>query len=129
VPIRRYEGMRLFSAVFVVLSVIFVISCAINQKEVDPWLNTVSGGRPPEIDITGRWQDTKGGGFFAWGEGHLRQEENRISGTIGDYDIKGVVSGKMVYLVFMYRGTVYYTAHVRHLFPLPSLRKPRQEIL
>ena len=104
--------MRSFLTLFLVLSLIFVISCAIRQKEIDPWLSTISGGNPPEIDITGRWRDTQGSGFFTWGEGYLKQEQNKISGVIGDYNINGVVSGKIVYLVFLYRGTVYYTARL-----------------
>jgi hypothetical protein len=104
--------MRKFFTVFLTLSLIFVISCAIRQKEIDPWLSTISGGKPPEIDITGRWRDTQGSGFFTWGEGYLKQEQNKISGVIGDYNIKGVVSGKIVYLVFLYGGRVYYTARL-----------------
>jgi hypothetical protein len=104
--------MRLFLTALLTLSLIFVISCALKQKEVDPWLNTVSGGKPAEIDITGRWRDTKGTGFFTWGEGYLHQEQNKIRGVIGDYNIKGVVSGKIAYLVFLYRGRVYYTARL-----------------
>ena len=99
-------------AILLTLSLIFVISCALERKQIDPWLNTISGGKPPEIDITGRWRDTQGSGFFTWGEGYLKQEQNKISGVIGDYNINGVVSGKMVYLVFLYRGTVYYTARL-----------------
>jgi hypothetical protein len=97
--------------VLLALSLVLVISCALKQKEIDPWLNTISGGNPPEIDITGKWRDA-GGGWFGWGEGYLHQEQNKISGTIGDYNIKGVVSGKTVYLVFLYGGAVYYTARL-----------------
>ena len=104
--------MRSFLTLFLLLSLIFAISCAIRQKEIDPWLSTISGGKPPEIDITGRWRDTQGSGFFTWVEGYLTQEQNKISGVIGDYNINGVVSGKIVYLVFLYRGTVYYTARL-----------------
>jgi hypothetical protein len=106
--------MRPFSAVLFTLSLIFVISCAsggLKQIEIDPWLNTISGGEPPEIDITGKWRDAEGS-RFGWGEGYLRQEQNKISGVIGDYNIIGIVSGKIVYLVFLYRGRVYYTARL-----------------
>ncbi len=98
-------------AVVLALSLIFVFSCALTQKEVDPWLDTVSGNKTPEIDITGKWRNAEGG-WFGWGEGYLRQEQNKISGAIGDYNIKGVVSGKTVYLVFLYAGKVYYTARL-----------------
>ena len=106
--------MRPFLTVFLTLSLIFVISCAsgaLKQKETDPWLwlNTISGGKLPEIDITGKWHDAQSS-WFGWGEGYLRQEQNKINGAIGDYNITGIVSGKIVYLVFLYRGTVYYTS-------------------
>ncbi len=107
--------MRSLSTVFFALLLIFVISCthgALKQEEINPWLNTISGGKPAEIDITGKWHDTQGTGFFTWGEGYLRQERNKISGTIGDYNIEGVVSGKTVYLVFLSGGRVYYTARL-----------------
>lgn len=106
--------MKSFLAFFLTISLIFVISCAhevLKENEIDPWLNTISDGKPPEIDATGKWRDA-GGGWFGWGEGYLRQEKNRISGAIGDYNIKGVVSGKIAYLVFLYGGRVYYTARL-----------------
>ncbi len=80
--------------------------------QIDPWLNTISGGKPSEIDVTGRWHDVQGSGFFTWGEGYLRQEQGKVSGAIGDYDIKGVVSGKIVYLVFLSKGHVFYSARL-----------------
>jgi hypothetical protein len=94
----RYQPMSSFTAVFLTLLLIFVISCALKQKEIDPWLNTISGGKPPKINITGKWRDTQGTGFFAWGEGYLHQERNKISGTIGDYNIVGIVSGETAWL-------------------------------
>lgn len=103
--------MRSFITVVFTLSLIFVISCALKQKEIDPWLNTISGSKPPEIDITGKWRDAEGT-WFGWGEGYLSQEQNKISGAIGSYNVTGVVSGKKVYLVFLYHGRVYYTARL-----------------
>ncbi len=108
--------MRSFWTVFLTLSVIFVISCAhqvLKQNEIDPWLNTISGGKPPEINVTGKWHDAEGSTYFGWGEGSLRQEGNKINGAIGEYKIIGTVSGKTVYLVFLSGGTVYYTARLQ----------------
>jgi hypothetical protein len=105
--------MRAFLTTF--LSLIFVISCAhpnLKQQEIDPWLNKISGGKPAEIDITGRWRDTQGSGLFSWGDGYLHQEQNKISGVIGDYIVTGLVSGKTVYLVFLYNNIPYYTARL-----------------
>ncbi len=107
--------MRSFRTVCLTLSLVFVISCALKQKEIDPWLNTISGGEPAKIDVTGKWRDTQGDGMLTWGEGYLHQEENRIRGAIGSYTIRGVVSGKMVYLVFLYGNRVYYTARLEFL--------------
>jgi len=107
--------MRTFSTLFLTLSLIFVISCThatLKQNEIDPWLNTISSGKTPEIDITGKWHDAEGSTFFGWGEGYLRQEGNKISGAIGNYNIKGVVSGKTVYLVFLSGGAIYYPARL-----------------
>jgi hypothetical protein len=107
--------MRSFSIVFLTLSLIFVISCGhgiLKQNETDLWLNTISGGKPHEIDVSGKWYDAQRSTFFGWGEGYLRQEQNKISGAIGNYNIKGLVSGKTVYLVFLYAGTIYYTARL-----------------
>ena len=104
--------MRSFTIVLLALSLILVISSALKQKEIDPWLNTISGGKPPEINVNGKWRDPQGSGFFAWGEGYLHQEQNKITGVIGSYNIEGVVSGKIVYLVFLYGDRVYYTARL-----------------
>jgi len=106
--------MRSLSTAFLALSLIFVVSCApsLKQNEINPWLTTISGDRPPEIDITGRWRDKRGVGLFTWGQGHLQQEQNKISGVIGDHDVVGTVSGRTVYLVFLYNNKVYYTVRL-----------------
>jgi len=107
--------MKLFSSLLLVFSLILVISCAatLKQNEIDPWLNARSGGQPPELNITGKWHDALDTGPFGWGEGDLRQEGNKVSGTIGNYTVQGVVSGKIVYLVFLWHGAeVHYTARL-----------------
>jgi len=105
--------MRSLSTGFLTLSLILLISCAsapLKQNEIYPWLTTISGDRPPEIEITGKWRDKQGVGLFTWGQGYLHQEQNKISGVIGDYNVLGMVSGKTVYLVFLYNDKVYCTA-------------------
>jgi hypothetical protein len=95
-----------------------MLSCAIGalkKEELDLWFKTISGNNPPEINIAGKWHDAKGNYKVGWGEGYLRQKENKISGAIGNYNVKGVVSGKKVYLVFLYGGFVYYTASLELL--------------
>ncbi len=108
--------MKSFTVVLLTLSLLFVISSTSGaaKQEEDPWiwLNKISGGEPPEIDITGKWRDSEGTGSFTWGEGYLRQEQNKVTGSIGEYNIIGIVSGKKVYLVFLYKNRVYYTARL-----------------
>jgi hypothetical protein len=99
--------------VFLVLSLILVVSFPVGAKE-DPWiwLTKISGNEPPEVNITGKWRDTAGTGMLTWGEGFLRQDQNKVTGVIGDYNVIGIVSGKKVYLVFLYRDRIYYTVRL-----------------
>jgi len=83
-----------------------------DPQQIEPWLSTISGGKPPEIDVSGRWHDTHGSGLFTWGEGYLNQNREKVRGAIGGYDIRGVVSGKIVYLVFLFQGSIHYTARL-----------------
>ncbi len=114
--------MKSFFTIFLILSVAFVASCshypwntigAIKERDVDQWLNTVSTGEPPEIEVAGKWHDAQGSGFGGWGEGYLQQEQGNVIGSIGGYAVKGVVSGKIVHLAFLARGNVYYTARLK----------------
>jgi hypothetical protein len=95
------------------LSLIFVISFGAEAKE-DPWiwLSKIAGNDPPEINITGKWRDTAGTGMLTWGEGSLAQDQNKVTGVIGDYNVIGIVSGKKVYVVFLYHDRTYYTARL-----------------
>ncbi len=81
------------------------------NQQIDSRLKILEGEQA-QINITGKWHDTQGGSFFSWGEGYLRQEKNRVTGAIGGYDIKGVVSGKVVHLIFLSNGIVHYTARL-----------------
>ena len=107
--------MKLIS-VLLALSLIFVVSFSAEAKE-DPWiwLSKIAGNDPPEINITGKWRDTAGTGMLTWGEGFLTQDQNRVTGVIGDYNIIGIVSGKKVYLVFLYGDRIYYTTRLELL--------------
>lgn len=87
-------------------------SAVLKQEEIPHWLSQISTGAPPEIDLTGKWYDAHGNVVFGWGEGYLRQDQNSVSGAIGNYLIQGRVAGKTVYLVFLSGGAVYYTARL-----------------
>ena len=106
-------GTMKLATVVLVLSLIFVVLFSAEAKE-DPWiwLTKISGNEPPEVNITGKWRDTAGTGMLTWGEGFLTQDQNKVTGVIGDYNVIGIVSGKKVYLVFLYHDRIYYTARL-----------------
>lgn len=68
------------------------------------WLDLKN--KPHEIDISGSWHADE------WGNAHIRQNGNRVTGTFGEYRLEGMVSGKDVYLLINYDNSVYYTAHL-----------------
>jgi hypothetical protein len=86
-------------------------SCAgLSVRETNPWLNSMAGAS--HVNMTGVW-DSGGAIAGGWGEGRFTQTENRMSGTLGFYDVSGVVNGKDIYLVLSARGNIYYTAHLQ----------------
>lgn len=64
------------------------------------------------VNMTGVW-DSGGAIAGGWGEGRFTQTGDRISGTLGFYNVNGVVNGKDIYLVLTAKGNVYYTAHLQ----------------
>jgi len=94
---------------FIFCLMIMTLSCAgVAPEKTKPWLDSMAG--TTTMNMTGVWD---AGGAFAggWGEGRFTQTGNRISGTLGVYNVDGVVNGTKVYLVLA-GGNVYYTAHL-----------------
>ena len=92
------------------LMIITLSSCAgLTTEETKPWLNSMAGAT--NLNMTGVW-DAGGAIAGGWGEGRFTQKDNRISGTLGLYNVNGVVNGTDVYLVLISGGSVYYTAHL-----------------
>lgn len=81
----------------------------LTREAATSWLKSLSGV-PPSVNITGVWDS---GGAVAWGEGRFYQEGNRVLGTLGLYNVDGVVSGRDIYLVLYARDNVYYTANLK----------------
>lgn len=77
---------------------------SIHIADARPWLH--GKDKPAEIDITGQW------GSSDWGSAHFSQNGNVLTGRLGDFSVEGVVSGKDIYLLITYDGSVYYTAHL-----------------
>lgn len=104
--------MRRYAVLSLVFLLLLPLACSmgiLKPNEIEPWLAGISGDKPADLDISGKWRDGTGQLLFGWGKGYLKQEKNRVRGAIGNYNVTGVVSGKNVYLVFVYGGEVYYT--------------------
>jgi hypothetical protein len=83
---------------------------SLTREATNVWLNSVAGAAA--INITGVW-DSGGAVAGGWGEGRFIQTGNHISGTLGFYNVDGVVNGTNVYLVLYTRAAVYHTAHLQ----------------
>lgn len=95
------------------MGIVMFISCTgtgLSVKETDPWLESIAGAS--KVDMTGVW-DAGGAITGGWGEGRFTQKGNRVTGTLGFYDVNGVVSGTDIYMVLGSSGNVYYTAHLK----------------
>jgi hypothetical protein len=71
------------------------------------WLDSKKDN--PAINVSGTWTSPE------WGSARLKQEDRNVSGALGDYPVKGVVSGDTLYLL-MYSGSkVDYSAELKAL--------------
>lgn len=94
---------------FVALSLCaFLFSC-LSFDKADSWLAGKKG--TAGINIAGIWDagPLMGGG---WGSANLGQRGNEVFGSIGPYNVTGVVNGDNIYLVFLSGSRVYYSAHL-----------------
>lgn len=81
---------------------------AANQAAATQWLDE-SAGRPT-VAVNGAWEALE----YGWGgAGRLVQTGNRITGTLGNYTVRGVVNGAHIFLAFDSNGWTYYTAKLR----------------
>jgi len=110
--------MKRYIPAVLLLSAYFILSCssAMNIIEADAWLASKADAASPTVDITGKWQDAEydystSWNALGWGVGELVQKGANVSGIIGNYEFKGMVSGKKIYFVALYGGKVYYTAN------------------
>lgn len=87
-----------------------MLSCqTVDSTKTNTWLDSKLG-IVAELNMTGKWD---GGPYMdgGWGEGIFTQTGNKFSGSLGPYDVDGVVEGKTVYMV-MRGGTKLYTAEL-----------------
>ena len=105
--------MKVLKCLIICTGIVMFFSCAgtgLSVRETDPWLQSMEGAS--RINITGVW-DAGGAITGGWGEGRFTQKGNSVSGTLGFYNVNGVVSGTDIYMVLTSSGNVYYTAHLK----------------
>ncbi len=75
---------------------LFLMSCGVAMTKGQVWLDSKKDN--PELNVSGTWTSPE------WGTARLKQEGRNVEGVLGDYPVKGVVSGYSIYLL-MYSGT------------------------
>jgi hypothetical protein len=107
--------MKKFTLLSLVILAFFSLgacSTALQVTEVDKWLSAKAGSTAPVVQVSGEWQDSvyADNTFMGWGAGKFEQSGSTVTGSLGLYIVKGMVSGDKLYLVLMTGGSVYYTA-------------------
>lgn len=111
------KSLRLF---LLLLPLLFISGCSVvrevreerynrNNLAGERWLSDQT--QSALIDISGRW--TSGD----WGSGRLTQAGRKVRGTLGDYQVTGVVSGAKAYLLFSSGDWYYYSAVLEEIRP------------
>jgi hypothetical protein len=99
---------HLFCLITIVAGLVLCAPSGILAKnktsEAQPWLAKHSD--PAEINVDGVWDSS------VWGKMILHQEKGarEVTGTADNWEIEGVVSGKNVFLAFIDKGYLIYTA-------------------
>jgi hypothetical protein len=96
-----------FRIILVICFGLFLVSCQLGVAMIEgqKWLD--SKNDRPEIDISGVWASPE------WGAAIFKQEGKDISGVLGDYPVKGVVSGDRIYLLMHAADSVDYFAELK----------------
>jgi hypothetical protein len=97
-----------FRIIVVICFGLFLASCAMGvaMNAGKKWLD--SKNDRPEINISGIWASPE------WGAVILKQEKKDIVGVVGDYPVRGVVSGNSIYLLMLYKDdSVHYFAELK----------------
>lgn len=99
-----------FCKMILVISLgLFLMSCGggIPLSKGEGWLDSKKD--TPTINISGNWDSPE------WGRGKFKQENRDMEGVLGDYPVKGVVSGNTVYLLMYSDKKVDYSAELSAL--------------
>jgi hypothetical protein len=95
--------------VLVIWLSLFLVSCGATMGPAmiqgEKWLDSKKDN--PEINISGNWTSPE------WGVAIFKQEGRELTGTLGDYPAKGVVSGSSIYLLMYADDKVHYFAQLK----------------
>lgn len=69
--------------------------------DAEKWL-VAQPTQSPTINVTGVWESVD------WGVATMNQAGDRVTGTIGAYNIVGRISGQTAYFAYMYKDKAYY---------------------
>jgi hypothetical protein len=90
---------------FVTFLSLSLVSCSVPMIQGQIWLDSKTD--KPEINVSGIWISNE------WGEATFKQEGNKVTGMLGDYQVKGVVSGNSIYLLMYSKDKIDYTADLK----------------
>jgi hypothetical protein len=105
---KRFAVQR--RAFFLLLAAVSLSACNSTQRYesnrtlAQAWLDT--GSARPAANLSGRWRDATDD---EWGEANLVQQGGRVSGTLGNYEVDGVVTGARVNLALKSDNWYYYS--------------------
>ena len=96
---------RFFGVALVVCSVLCLQACGVSMIKGENWL--ASKTAKPDMDVSGIWSSPE------WGDAKFKQEGKNVTGTLGDYPAKGVVSGNDLYLLMYSGDKIHYFAELK----------------
>ena len=94
-----------FKIILVTFLCLSLVSCGVSIIKGQKWLDSKTD--KPEINISGVWISHE------WGTATFKQEDNKVTGMLGDYPVKGVVSGNSIYLLMYSQDSVDYSADLK----------------
>lgn len=107
--LHRMKHLKTLPFVAVALSLAFIFSGCNNAQKyeqnrlaADKWLSEQSASS--SLQVGGLWDAAD------WGVTKFTQSGKNVTGTIGQFNVKGVVSGSKLFLAISEDGWVYYTA-------------------
>jgi hypothetical protein len=91
-----------------------------NRTAAQSWLSSQAG--TARGNVSGTWRDET---RDAWGDARLSQRGNKITGTLGNYEVDGVMNGSRVFLALKTDDWYYYSVEAVHKGPVLEGRYSR----